>query len=224
QLTKQLLPPGKEVLLTSAWVDRGHYLKAAAELVEVCGGRVIGIASIRFAATPCTQVLSSRYQVHARSMPQENAPSLKSRTSNEMHLVASQRAEGSPSHSSSPPPPVAIAVARRKRPRQPSRTVQAEAGQLQVELAYPGGEEGQLAGESEHVREEDPVTLRGGDVQPEQNKRINSAAAARLKLSHRIAVYEANDPSEDRHTEVIREDIGIHLYAVFDGGSLITVN
>ena len=45
---------------------------------------------------------------------------------------------------------------------------------------------------------------------------VNGSAAAVIPW-HLSSVYEANKPTEDRHSEVVRDDLGVRIYCVCDG-------
>lgn len=42
---KEVINPGEKVLLVDDWVETGNTLKAAIELIEKCGGKIVGIGA-----------------------------------------------------------------------------------------------------------------------------------------------------------------------------------
>ena len=65
------LNPGTRVLLVDEWVETGAQVKAAIELVEMMGGRVAGIGTIKMDDNKITRRLRQQYRVFAVGDPKE---------------------------------------------------------------------------------------------------------------------------------------------------------
>jgi adenine phosphoribosyltransferase len=65
EMNKGSIRKGEKVLIVDEWIETGSQVKAAIKLIEMQGGKVIGIAALCAEKTPKTRILFDKYNCRA---------------------------------------------------------------------------------------------------------------------------------------------------------------
>jgi adenine phosphoribosyltransferase len=65
EIRKGIIKPGDRILLVDEWIETGAQIKAAIELIEHEGGKIIGITTINLDNNPIAREIKNKYKCQA---------------------------------------------------------------------------------------------------------------------------------------------------------------